>query len=338
LHLKGLLGDESSLCPLPTTEQFADIERSNWSDKSPHEISSVAVERGVRVEVLDWRNGTHPDAPTLMLLPGLGATVHSYDDLAPRLAEHYNVVGMTRRGMGASSKPDFGYDIARLSEDVVQVVNTLGLEQPILVGHSIGGEELSYLGAHHADRFSGLIYLDAAYDRTGSVDREYRQLLASLPASPPPRPAEFVSYASAQNYARRLGQSRLIPEGELMASYDFSTGQMRHSERYLDAITMGLQAPDYKNITLPALGIFAVPGSPAFLMEPWYAANDPVVQATVAGLYRHERKIKEEAIARFDSELPDSTVVELENAQHWIFVSHEQAVLDAMIEFIDTHR
>ena len=332
---KGLLGDDIAICPLPATGQYAQIERSSWSDKSPHKVSSIAVERGVRVEVLDWRETSHPDAPTLFLLPGLGATVHSFDELAAKLAERYNVVGMTRRGFGDSSKPDHGYDVGRLSEDVLQVVETLGIEAPILVGHSIGGEELSYLGAKYPERFSGLIYLDAAYDRAQQVDREYRQLNLSLPTIPPPRPSEFTSYETVIDYARRTGQSRMIPEGELMASYDFATGALRHSELYLDAVMMGLQSPDYKNITLPALGIFAVPGSPQYLMEPWYDSNDSAVQHTVNELFQRERRSKDAAIGRFDNEIPNSEVVVLEDAMHWIYVSHEQEVLDAMIKFIE---
>jgi len=167
------------------------------------------------------------------------------------------------------------------------------------------------------------------------VDREYRQLNLSLPTIPPPRPSEFTSYETVIDYARRTGQSRMIPEGELMASYDFATGALRHSELYLDAVMMGLQSPDYKNITLPALGIFAVPGSPQYLMEPWYDSNDSAVQHTVNELFQRERRSKDAAIGRFDNEIPNSEVVVLEDAMHWIYVSHEQEVLDAMIKFIE---
>lgn len=334
LITEGLLGAAASLCPLPSDAQFATIERSSWSDQSPHEVSSVAVERGVRVEVLDWRQGVVKDAPTLFLLPGLGATVHSYDELAVKLAQKYNVIGMTRRGTGESSKPDHGYDIARLSQDVIEVLNTLEIDAPILVGHSIAGEELSYLGAHFPERFSGLVYLDAAYDRTGNIDKRLHPLDASLPGAPPVHPAETISYAAMRNYAQRTGRARSIPEGEILASYELDTGQIKHNSLYLDAITMGLRPPEFERITIPALGIFAMPGSPAALMEAWYDKNDPVVQQTLSELFEKEREMKLAAIARFDREIPDSTALALENADHWIFLSHEMQVLQAIDEFI----
>jgi len=45
------------------------------------------------------------------------------------------------------------------------VLDWLQLNQPVLVGHSVAGDELTTL-ARHSDRIGGLVYLDAAYDRS----------------------------------------------------------------------------------------------------------------------------------------------------------------------------
>lgn len=335
----GLPHDAISLCPLPADATNLAMQQSNWRDSSPHEVSSIAVEPGVRLEVLDWRKEERTEAPTLLLLPGLGATAHSYDELAVKLSATYNVVAITRRGTGASGKPDRGYDVARLSQDVLQVMDTLGIGSAFLVGHSIGGEELSYLGANHADRFAGLVYLDAAYDRvtrSDLMDRpRYHELNAVLPSQPPVRPDEAVSYDALKQYARRTsGRDYLPPEGEILASYDLSTGAIKHDTLYLDAIMMGLQAPDYQRISVPALGIYAVPSSPAALMEHWYPQNDTVIEQAVNELYQIDSQRKSAEIMRFDTEIPDSQVLAIPDASHWIFLSHEQQVLDAIDRFI----
>ncbi len=339
LTMPGLLGDKPSICPLPNSDA-SNIERpSSWSDKSPHEISFVSVERGVRLEVLDWRQEIKPDAKTLFLLPGLGATAHSYDDVAIRLAQKYNVVGMTRRGTGDSSKPDRGYEIERLAQDVLQVMDALELPSAILLGHSFGGEELSYLGANHPDRVEGLIYADAAYDRVSLNDGEslkrFRELDIQLPEIPPVRPSEAISYESLKAYAQRLGRSRNIPEGELIASYDLSTGQVKHDRLYLDALMRGIVAPDYRSISVPALALYAVPGSPDALLEAWYNQDDPGLHLILDELFQMERARKLEQIERFESELKGSKAVILEDADHWIFLSNEEEVLQAIDEFID---
>ena len=43
------------------------------------------------------------------------------------------------------------------------MIESLKLTKPVLVGHSIAGEELSSIGSRHPDKVAGLVYLDAAY-------------------------------------------------------------------------------------------------------------------------------------------------------------------------------
>src|SRR5262249_48279886 len=95
------------------------------------------------------------------LLAGLGSTAHVFDSLGPKLAAHYHVIGITRRGFGQSSAPQTGYDARRLGDDVVAVLDALHITDPVLIGHSIAGEELSAVSTYHPGRAVGLIYLDA---------------------------------------------------------------------------------------------------------------------------------------------------------------------------------
>jgi pimeloyl-ACP methyl ester carboxylesterase len=46
---------------------------------------------------------------------------------------------------------------------VLAVLDALKINRPVLVGHSIAGEELSSVGTRHPERVAGLIYLDAGY-------------------------------------------------------------------------------------------------------------------------------------------------------------------------------
>src|SRR3974390_446720 len=69
-----------------------------WKDPSPHRVRFVSVDKAVRLEVLDWGRSGRP----LVLLAGGGNTAHVFDDFAPKLAPHYHVYAITRRGFGAS--------------------------------------------------------------------------------------------------------------------------------------------------------------------------------------------------------------------------------------------
>ena len=117
----------------------------------------VEVQPDVKLEVLDWGGSGR----SLVLLAGLGNTAHVFDNLAPKLAAHYHVIGITRRGFGQSSAPQTGYDPKRLGDDVVAVLDALHIVDPILVGHSIAGEELSAISTYHPRRAAALVYLDA---------------------------------------------------------------------------------------------------------------------------------------------------------------------------------
>src|SRR5437867_12486562 len=97
------------------------------------------------------------------MLAVLCDTAHVFDDFAPKLANTYHVYGITRRGFGASSVPDSGYSADRLGDDVLAVIDSLGLTRPILVGHSIAGQEMSSIASSHPEKVAGMVDLEAAY-------------------------------------------------------------------------------------------------------------------------------------------------------------------------------
>jgi pimeloyl-ACP methyl ester carboxylesterase len=72
---------------------------------------------------------------------------------------------VTRRAHGRSSAPATGYDYRRLAEDVVRVIDAMGVKEPVVVGHSFAGEEMHILGARYSAKVAGLVYIDAAFNR-----------------------------------------------------------------------------------------------------------------------------------------------------------------------------
>ncbi len=114
-------------------------------DTTPHSIRFVTVQDNVKLEVLDWAGSGRP----VILLHGGNSTAHEFDQFAPKLTGSYHVYGITRRGCGASSAPaptDANYSADRLGDDVLAVIAELGSDSPVLVGHSLRGQELSSIG------------------------------------------------------------------------------------------------------------------------------------------------------------------------------------------------
>jgi pimeloyl-ACP methyl ester carboxylesterase len=330
----GMLGGSADTCPLPMPGVNRTPPVSSWNDRSPHERRSIVVGENVQLEVLDW-GGT---GRTLVMLHGLGATAHSFDDLAPLLAKKFRVIGITRRGIGYSSRPDRGYGQARLVQDVIDVLDALRIDKAVFVGHSIAGDELTMLGGKHPQRVDGLIYLDAAYDRSGKMSARYRELNESLPDVPQPHPEELQSYATMLRYIERIG-STPIPEGELIAmrnmGHPYLAGQITIDSRFIQAIEAAIGKPDYAAVRAPALSMYATTAGPDALLKPWHDANDPALRATLRELQRARDAIQRREIDRFRSEVRHGRVLELPGASHWIFgPPHQQEVLDAIVDFV----
>lgn len=130
------------LCLAANVSAFTQDSRL-WHDPSHHKVQFVTVEEGVRLEVLDWGGSGRP----IVLLAGSGNTAHIFDDFAEKLSGACcHVYGITRRGFGASTRPDSGYDQQRLADDVLRVLDALKLVAPVVAGHSMSGEELTTLG------------------------------------------------------------------------------------------------------------------------------------------------------------------------------------------------
>jgi len=62
------------------------------STPSPHAVRFVTVEKGVRLEALDWGGSGSP----VVLLAGGGNTAHVFDEFAPKLTSDHHVYGINR--------------------------------------------------------------------------------------------------------------------------------------------------------------------------------------------------------------------------------------------------
>lgn len=80
---------------------YAQQDANGEKDTSPHTVRFVEVEKGVKLEVLDWGGNGRP----IVFLAGLGFTAHDFDDFAPKFTGEHHVYGITRRGFGESSAP-----------------------------------------------------------------------------------------------------------------------------------------------------------------------------------------------------------------------------------------
>jgi pimeloyl-ACP methyl ester carboxylesterase len=102
--------------------------------------------------------------PPLLLMHGLTANAHAFDGLLHAgLGEKYRLISPDLRGRGKSPKPEIGYSFAEHAQDIIELLDSLGLHAPIaLGGHSFGGFLSFYIAHHFPARVGKLVILDAA--------------------------------------------------------------------------------------------------------------------------------------------------------------------------------
>jgi pimeloyl-ACP methyl ester carboxylesterase len=155
-------------------------------DTTPHQVTFVEVEPGVKLAVLDWGGS----GAVMVLLTGSGDNAHVFDDFAFQFTDFFHVIGITRRGWLPSSQPENGYDVETRAADDIKVLDALGIKKAVFVGHSISGAELSKIAVKYPSYVDKLVYLDASdlsERNTLTPDAIQAQLSAgvSIPANPP---------------------------------------------------------------------------------------------------------------------------------------------------------
>lgn len=304
-----------------------------WTDTSPHRVSFVQVGPGVRLELLDW-GGT---GPPMLFLAGLDDTGHEFDDFAPKWTGKYHVLALTRRGFGASSQPQGGYQIDSLANDIRVVLDSLHIADVTLVGHSLAGDELTRFAATWPGRVTRLIYFDAAHDRV-----PLREMFAQYPAPAPPpmTAADSASPEALRDYNYRAYGVRLTL-GEVLSVAEFAP-----DGRYLRDVTpssvdslilAGLEHPQYIAIPAPALAFYAVYDS-IRQMFPTYAAMDSANRAKARAFFDAFAPWAAGERDRFSREMTRRRVVQIHGAHHYVFMSNEAQVIREMKAFLESSR
>ena len=267
----------------------------------------------------------------IVLLAGLEDTAHVYDEFATKLTGTCHVYGITRRGFGASSVPDSGYSADRLGDDVLAVIDSLGLRRPILVGHSIAGQELSSVGSRHPEKVAGLVYLEAAYfyayydPSRGNltldaldVQRKLDQLQPGKGATDQRALIRELLNGDLPQLQKDLKETLKDLESAPPPSSKFSPTQ---------AILQGVQK--YTKIPVPVLAIQAFPRR----LGPEEMGDDPASRDAVKA---RMLKLVGGQIKAFRSGVPSARVITLPDADHYIYRSNEADVVREINLFVSS--
>ncbi|HEY0474181.1 MAG TPA: 3-oxoadipate enol-lactonase [Kribbella sp.] len=108
---------------------------------------------------LDYQLTGPEDAPFLLLGSSLGTTHEMWAPQLEPLSERFRVVAFDHRGHGGSEVPPGPYSIDDLGGDVLELLDTIGIEDASYAGISLGGAVGLWLAENAPDRFHRFVLI-----------------------------------------------------------------------------------------------------------------------------------------------------------------------------------
>jgi len=164
-------------------------------------MSYVTTKDGVQIFYKDW--GPR-DAPVIHSHHGWPLSADDWDaQLLFFLAQGFRVVAHDRRGHGRSSQVWDGHDMDHYADDVAAVVDHLGIQGAVHVGHSTGGGEVvRYMARYPGDKVAKAVLIAAV-----------PPLMVQTPSNPGGLPKSVFDGFQAQVASNRAQFYRDVPTG-----------------------------------------------------------------------------------------------------------------------------
>lgn len=221
------------------------------------------------------------NGPRLLLIHGISSDGGGWDPVIDDLAEHFSPVTIDLRGHGRSGKPESGYLYDDYIGDLERVLEELEWENPLIIGHSLGGIITLWWAARHPETARAMVIEDSPL-RSGEDFRPafenwlklnampYEELAALYASENPEWPRDIVeSRAWAMSVTRRavfqelmddsmahhgvdrIAEIESIRSPVLLVHGDYETGGMVHPH---DAAILPDRLPNARTHRIPGGG------------------------------------------------------------------------------------
>ena len=127
-------------------------------------IMKKAKGDGVAIQLAVWE-GT---GKSILCIHGITANCRCWEVLASVLSPKHAVLAMDLRGRGGSDKPESGYSLEHHIKDIRSLLDDLGLEEVVLMGHSLGAFISLAFCAKHPERVNRIVLVDGG----GALSKE----------------------------------------------------------------------------------------------------------------------------------------------------------------------
>lgn len=115
------------------------------------------------------------DAPVLVFVHGLGLNRQVWEGYLPRFAQRYRVLSYDLFGHGESADPRGMPSLMMFSEQIVALLDELGIDRCTIIGFSLGGMINRRFAIDHPDRLDAMVILNSPHERDPEAQRLVEQ-------------------------------------------------------------------------------------------------------------------------------------------------------------------
>lgn len=266
---------------------------------------------GVQINVAIWEGSGKP----ILCIHGITANCRCWDALAGVLAPEYHVVAMDLRGRGESDKPSRGYSLEYHLKDINCLLDDLGLDRVVIMGHSLGAFIGLAFAAQYPDRTDRLILVDGGGDLS---PQQFEEVFIGIK---PALDRLGQVFPSADAYLDQMKAAPYLhPWSAVIETY----------YRYeLEEVQGGVRTNiDPSHIQEEAANIRQVDCAPFY---PRIATRVLILRASNGLISQKDLLLPEDVIAKMMREIPNVLRFDVEGMNHYGIVFQPHEARDAAI-------
>lgn len=182
--------------------------------REPHpggKMQNVKIHRSIaKLKDVDlFYFDTKTDGPTVVCLHGRWGRAEAWYDFIQHYGVRYRIIAPDQRGHGLSGKPVCKYTAEEMAEDVRELLDFLGIDTAVVVGHSMGGRVAGYFAAMYPERVKALALLDKSAARLSPPNALTLEQIPAVDPLTADWPLPFSSIYEAMDFIRANTESAL---------------------------------------------------------------------------------------------------------------------------------